>query len=239
MLQVAIVEDVHPQALELKDLLAAWAKTHTPIDIFIFNQGADFLNALQRSEDFDVVFMDIELGDDDGMALSKTIRELGYDGEIIFTTNYSEHAIKGYAVSAFRYYVKPIQARDVKECMNYVLNKIAGEAFQYKYHGETTRIPWKNIIFIESQGHYIDVFTVQSETPIHIKMALKTVMRQSPNYIRRCQRSFIVNVNHIKKRMGNKVMMLNDRILDIAPSKSQDVRDALDSIAFPGKGLRK
>ena len=226
ILNIAIVEDDIAHAINLQELLIIWASSKHHINISFFNEGEKLLKSLKNKAIYDIIFFDIRLGDADGIYVAKKTRELGYDKTIVFTTNYSDRALDGYEVNAYRYYIKPVQIRDIKECMGYVLNLAAGECFQYSYYGEIVRIPWKNVICFESTKHYIDIYTTNKT--FNIKHSLKAIQQQCPSFFIRCQRSYIVNKNFIKKKTGNKLLLFNNKVIDIAPRCSKVIRKALE-----------
>lgn len=57
---------------------------------------------------FDLIFLDIDLGGMDGMALARKIRETDSEVPILFLTNHREYVFEGYEVQAFRYLLKPV-----------------------------------------------------------------------------------------------------------------------------------
>ncbi len=50
-----------------------------------------------------------------------------------------------------------------------------------------------------------------------MKGSLKEIQKQCPSFFIRCQRSYIVNRNHIIKKKGNKLVLTNNKEVEIAP----------------------
>ena len=228
MIKVAILEDESKYAVHLYNLLEDWAKEKAELDISLFKNGEALFAEMNASDilALDIIFLDIEMGRLSGVDTAKKLRAMGFKHTIVFTTNFENRARDGYSVQAFDFYIKPVTFRNVKECMNYVMDKNAGDYFQYCYHGVTNRIEWDDIICIESMGHYIDILTSDRKT-IHIKYLLKDVQRQCPPNIVRCQRSYVVNCNYIKARFGNKLLLRKDKFVEIAPKFSKVIADAM------------
>ena len=65
-------------------------------------------NALKKAavQKADMIFLDIDMGDVNGIALARQIRTIRKDAVLIFVTNYGEYAAEGYEVSAFRFLPK-------------------------------------------------------------------------------------------------------------------------------------
>lgn len=223
MIYATIIEDEMVYAEHLKSLLYQWAEDKTELDISVYLNSADFFHKTTRDGllNIDIMFIDIVLDESDGIAVAKRIRDFGFKNTIVFTTNVENRAIDGYFVNAYRYYLKPLLPRDIKECMNYVLTKNANDYFQYTYHGITNRIAFNKILSFESSQHYVDIFTTQNT--IRIKSLLKEVQKQCPINFIRCHRSYIVNSNYIQCRQGNKLTLKNGRIINISPPYSKAV----------------
>lgn len=228
VIHIAIIEDEKVYSDQLKELIEEWADEITAVKIEIYNNGLDFLKKqIQDINKVDVVFIDVQLPFINGMEMAGQLRSMGYNNTIIFTTNYSGRAVDGYSVDAFRYYIKPIQPRDIKESMRYVMNKISNDYFSYKYQGTLFRIPFKDIICFESMNHYIDIFTINEM--IHIKALLKEIQPQCPLYFVRCHRSYIVNVNYIRARRKNTLILSNDKVIEVAARYSKLVNKLLEN----------
>ncbi len=94
------------------------------IDILadVFENGRDFLQAFQKNP-YDLVFLDIEMPETDGISLARKLRSLSCDVPIVFLTSHIEYALEGYEVNALRYLTKPIQCEKLNNllCMNEML----------------------------------------------------------------------------------------------------------------------
>lgn len=228
MIKAAIIEDDKVYTDYLKNLLLQWSETRTGLEISDFTDGHRLLHtALDIILAYDIVFIDIELQQFNGIELAAELRNMGFCNTIVFTTNYERYAIEGYTVNAFRYYLKPLKPRDIDECMNFVLDSISKEYFQYFYHGMTNRIPFQGIICFESMQHYMNIYT--KDGVIQIKHSLKKVLEQTPSYFIRCHRSFIVNKNYIQSRTGNQLVLTNYKKVEISRIYSRAVAYAMNN----------
>lgn len=79
-----------------------------PLTVEAFSDSAAFLFQYPGSYPFDLIFLDIDLGGMDGMALARKIRETDSEVPILFLTNHKEYVFEGYEVQAFRYLLKPV-----------------------------------------------------------------------------------------------------------------------------------
>ena len=106
VVEIAIVEDQRQEADILKKLLSDYAATHDrEFAVEWFDEPKKFLDAFDGK--FDLVFLDIQMPDINGMDVARKIRERDTDVIIVFVTNMIQYAVEGYSVQASDFIVKP------------------------------------------------------------------------------------------------------------------------------------
>lgn len=63
---------------------------------------------LQTINKYDLLFLDMEINEENGIDIGLELQKIQHDCRIIITTNYSKYAINGYKIHADRYFIKPI-----------------------------------------------------------------------------------------------------------------------------------
>ena len=84
-----------------------------------FTDGNSFL---QLANEYDLVFLDYDLPDINGMEIARNIRENDGRIMIVFLTAYAEHVYDSFEVDAFRYLLKPVSKEKIHETLNKFLN---------------------------------------------------------------------------------------------------------------------
>ena len=103
MYRILIVEDEPDAAAALRDAIRRYGNEHAEQ----FQVGW-MRNTIDLDEPaFDLIFMDIDLGIENGMDAAREIREFDRSTPIIFVTNLAQYAIQGYEVNALDFIVKP------------------------------------------------------------------------------------------------------------------------------------
>ena len=69
----------------------------------------------------DILFLDVEIGNNNGIEFSKKLRKVYPELMIIITSKYSQYLIDGYSIDAKRYFLKPIDENIFNEEMENVL----------------------------------------------------------------------------------------------------------------------
>lgn len=107
MMMVSIVEDDESSAKQLEEYLDRYsASSGQKFCVTVYSDAETFL--VNYRTDCDIVFMDIELPDLNGMEAARKLRERDAIVSLIFVTNMSQFAVKGYSVGAFDFIVKPV-----------------------------------------------------------------------------------------------------------------------------------
>ena len=201
-----IVEDEFPAREELKYFINNFSN----IDILAeFDNGLDVLKFIQNNF-VDVIFLDINIPQLDGMLLAKTINQFKYKPKIVFITAYKEHAVDAFELDAFDYVLKPYSDDRIKSTLK-KLEKIEIKNDEVINTNTTTSgnlTLWKEnklvvvnieeIYYCEAReretleytkdGHYI---YKNSMTEFEKKLTLEKFFKT--------HRSYIVNINKIKE----------------------------------------
>lgn len=124
-LKIGICDDDPAQVTLTETLTASWAKENGhSIKIKTYKDAESFLFDFEEENDFDILLLDIEMGDMNGVTLAKNIRKKSETVQIIFITGYSDYISDGYDVAALHYLMKPLKAEKLFEVLNRAAVKI-------------------------------------------------------------------------------------------------------------------
>jgi DNA-binding LytR/AlgR family response regulator len=113
-----IVEDEEPAQKELRFLIESYAGT---VQCREAKNGREALE-LVRTNKFDAAFIDINLGDLDGIALARELLELQPGLKIVFATAYDAYALKAFELHALDYLLKPFEPHRVAMALSRIQN---------------------------------------------------------------------------------------------------------------------
>lgn len=171
----------------------------------------DFINFFQQNE-VDLIFLDIEMPELNGLEI---LRSMINPPKVILTTAYSEYALESYNYGVVDYLLKPVKIERFLKAINKISaleisqpqkNKEI-EVLQIIHDGISVNISYKSIIYIQSFGNYLKIFTdsrmyLISETLINITTLL------SENF-QRTHKSYIANLARVTK--ATKAYLLIDQ----------------------------
>lgn len=156
MIKVAIVDD----ELSAREQLVVYMKKYAdsvgePVEIKCYDGAPAFLNRFGRDA-CDLLLLDIEMPDVDGMALAAQVRRTDTSVSIVFVTNMAQYAIRGYEVDASDFIVKPVSYGDFSLKVGRIFRRLRsrGESQLTVNDGDTVkRIAVANIRYAEVSGH--------------------------------------------------------------------------------------
>lgn len=178
--------------------------------------------------EFNIMFLDIDMGEYSGLAIARRIRELQLNSLLIFVTHYVEFSLEGYEVNAFRYLLKENLSDKLplyfKEAMMQFTRK--REAFQFTYGGEDYVVPYENIVYLESQLRIIHLHTLHPERISECFYATMEKMEKdlSPHGFLRIHKSYLVNMRHLKKLNYDKALLTDGTILPVSQKKFSEIK---------------
>ena len=120
VIRVAVIEDDRRSLAHIKDLLRRFEEENAcRFEIVEYRDGDEIVENYRA--DYDFLLMDIELPLLSGMSAAEEIRKRDADVGIIFVTNSTQYAIRGYRVGALDYLVKPVDYASFAETMKRAL----------------------------------------------------------------------------------------------------------------------
>lgn len=167
--------------------------------------ASDFL--LQQRTD--LMFLDIHLPRLKGMAFLKTLAD---PPAVIVTTAYHQYAVEGFNLNVTDYLLKPFEFERFLTAVNKVRaeqKKSSGEERDFIFvtvQKRRVRIPFSEILYVESQREYIRIVTTKQE--YISKMGTSEIEELLPaRTFKRVHRSFIVSVNKIESYTAEEIVM--------------------------------
>lgn len=170
-----------------------------------FTDAISALNYL-RQNTIDLLFLDILMPDISGFQL---LQQLENPPLVIFTTAFTQYAVRGFELEAVDYLVKPVNferfAAAVGKANKWILMKhspgLKNEADHLVVKSGYSRVNIRldDILFIEGQDDYIKITLAGGQKPVMSLMSLKMIQEKlPPDQFIRVHRSFIVSALKIK-----------------------------------------
>ncbi|WP_430409870.1 LytR/AlgR family response regulator transcription factor [Kordia sp.] len=241
-MKVIIIDDER----KARNLLNILISENCPKITEIF-EAEDLLSGIEliKKEQPQIVFLDIEMPQHSGLEILNFIEKDNFNFEIIFTTAYSEYAIKAFQLSAIDYLLKPVRATQIQETVEKALKHIGKSQINIKleelkkslassnfnkiglpFSDGFKFVDFNEIILLEADGMYTKITTV-NESGILVSKPLKhfvsLLIKVKTFY--RPHRSYLINLKYIKeyiKKDGGYIIMDNNETVSISKDKKEE-----------------
>lgn len=235
-MRIAVVEDEERYMKETVGYLKRYSEEEGEnIEISAFNNGLEFLDRFVCGG-FELIFMDIRMPNSNGMGVAKDIRKIDTEVGIIFLTNLTQYAIKGYEVEAMDYIVKPVEYAVFKSKLKRALARIKKQGGAYvtlNTKSELKRIPVDRLVYVESMGHRAIYHLLDEDVTVWESLA-EAEEKLKKHHFSRCNSSYCVNLKYVEGVAGQTVR-LGKTELKISRGRYKDFMDDL-TVYFTGGG---
>lgn len=225
--RVAVCDDEQAQVQYINSVLSKWGSLsgHT-CEVREFPSAEAFLFAYDIDKAFDILLLDVKMGEMSGIELARRIRQKGSKAEIIFLTSYFEYAGEGYEVDALHYLVKPVPEKKLLEVLEKAAEKLAEEPpyVVITCEGETVKLYEADILYVESFQHYISIHTKGQEYKIKENISA-FADRLGPVFFR-IHRSYLVSLKYVIRISRTMVILEGGTELPLARGKYDEINRA-------------
>lgn len=220
-MRIAICDD---EAVQLQ-LIANYVEEyqniyHQPLTIECYSNADALLFAYQEDYAIPILLLDIQMKGLNGMELAKLVRKYSKDTIIIFITGVSDYVYDGFNVQALNYLMKPIKKEQLFACLDKAIEKLNTQqpTIALCCDKQWLRFPVKDILYVESDGHYLDVYT--KKQCYHVKKTMEEMEEALPTSLFfHLSRSYLIQLEAIEKINTQTLWMSNGQCIPIPKGK--------------------
>ena len=225
-MRIAICDDNRTFARTLAEYIENEYKS---LDLLIefFASGEELLAYYNTNKKiFDVILLDIEMKQVNGIETAHQIRKVDTKTVIIFITSHDELASMGYEVSAFRFLSKPVKRKKLIEALEAVRSQNNSEKTIHvsNWEGDVT-ININDILFFEAQNQQVSIKTKDSEFTQRCNLGDYVDELTKYNFVP-IHRSYLINMKYVKGLSKQEVTMKDGTILPISRLRYKDVKQS-------------
>ena len=226
-MRICLVDDDSTQLDYLKLLISKWSNiNNVNIDVNFYHSAEEMLFENEKSYPFDMIILDIQMGNINGLELAKRIRETDTQVLIAFISGMADYVFEGYNVQAVRYILKPVIEEKVYELLDY-LKKYKSTDRKYlvlSAFGEKRKVYFDEIVYLESKGHYVSFYLVDKQ--YEYKYNISDLCGELPeaDFVK-THRSYIANVKYIERVTKTDCYLLKDISIPLSRSSYKSVNE--------------
>ena len=223
-MNIAICDDISTDRNAIITLIHLYNNSINP-KITQYKDAESLLQAYSQGKRYDVLFLDVEMNQINGIEAGVQIREQQPDILIVFVSNYPQYAIPAYDCNPLYFITKPINTERFHTVFTKVIEKYKAlhQYYTIRNKGQFFKILIKDIYYIEIYRKHI-IFHTQTEifetTTTTLGETLETL---APHGFLQIHQGIIVNMEHIKNIQKYSITLDNDTQLMISVRKKSDV----------------
>lgn len=183
--------------------------------INLFNSPEELLNSEMT---YDIVFLDIEMGDLNGIKVAESIHDFNNECFIFFVTNHEAYLDDALNQHAFRFWIKPLERHKLIYGINSVIKEIEGtnQYITIKNNLKEVKVYVQSIIYVYAYNNKVYLVTTKGE--IETTDTYKDVFEKLKKYNFFCesQRAHCINFKYVKNYNKDRVYCAyRDKIYEV------------------------
>ena len=208
MIKIAVCDDEPVMCRRLEQMVAfGLEQWDEPFRIICYTNAIQFLHS---PLDYDLVFLDIQMPNLDGIGLAKRLREKEFEGVLIFVTVQKEYMLDAFEVEAMDYLCKAVDECRLERALERSLRRLRRKEERYltiRTMNWCRNVKLKDIYYCEVVNRKIYLHMKDGVLEYYGK--IKEVEQQTaPDFIR-CHRSFLVNPEHLSEYRNGQAVLEN------------------------------
>ena len=222
LIRIAICDDEKHMSDHIRVMaLDFFRKKNREISLRMFSSGEELLI---YNGQIDILFLDIQMKDMDGMETARKLRADQFRGFLVFITILKEMVFQSFEVQAYDYLVKPVDKKQFEKTMDrlYASMQNASEdslLVQKGYEGRI--IPKDEIVFCEIIDRKIYLNLASGEVVDYYER-IENLETKLDNRFYRCHRSYLINLKHLKGYKNGTACMDNGKEIPVSRLRSKE-----------------
>ena len=227
MYQIAICDDRREDRAQLSALTRQVLRDkHIEAELTLYATAAALLQDMQGGHaPYDLYLLDILMGDENGVDLARTLRQMRDPGRLVFVTSSRDYAVEGFELGADNYLLKPVTAEKLGRALSRLL-KSRNTVMFYSESGSLLPLSADSILWAEAFSHSIQLHTATKA--VTVRGPLEDVRQKLEQYgFVRCHRSYLVNLAYISEIGRREALLIDGTQIPISRGNFQMLQEAL------------
>lgn len=230
MLRIAICDDNNSICSEIEKIILNYQKySCVKFDINVFYTGEALINFIKNENDFDLIFLDIELGTTTGIEVGSKIRQEFDDhiSKIVFITSKNGYESQLFDIQPLNFLRKPIDPQKLQKCLDLTIKLLGREnkTFEYKKDYDVVKVKIKDILYFEKEGRKTKIVTTFCED--FFNETILSIQNRVPQIFIEPHGSFLVNFEKIIRLQKDYLIMTNNKEIPVSQRSLKNIRTML------------
>lgn len=192
-----------------------------------FSDGKQLLKTLEK-EPCDVLFLDIDMPQISGLDIAKELARLDEKPLLVFVTSHDELVYDSLQYHPFGFIRKSYFEEEIEKILKDCEQEISSKEkhFSFKSGTENMRIKLSEILYFESDGNYLKLFTEKQEYRLRDTVAAVENTLSASGFVR-VHRGFLINQAAVKRLSAEEAELVNGVKVPIGKNYAQEAKSRL------------
>ena len=200
------------------------------LEVDCFEDGDLLIEDIEKGSRFDLIYLDIRMEQMNGIAAAYKIREKDWTVQMVYVTSYEKYMKDTFRVSPVDFLVKPVEYKDFENTFHYVIKKIQGQDFYYRFRFKKKyfKLAMREILYFESICRVVQIVWEGGCFKEYNKLdVVEENLKQTKAQFFRIHKSYLVNYHHIVSFGHSEVLMSSGIKLPLGKKYRQLVEEQL------------
>ena len=229
MIEIAICDDEIVITSKIENILEELSEEMgIKVEIDVFYDGKTLVNYIKDGKKYDLIYMDIEMREQDGISAASEIREIDKNVFLFYITSHESFAKDVFELNAYRFITKPIDLGIFRKYFEAVKDEltIRPQYFRYQYNKVVYRISLDEIIYFQSDRRVTYIITENGSKKCYGKLNdIECRLLQSNIVFFRIHQSFLVNPQYIIAYFYDSMELRDGTTLSISENRRKKVSE--------------
>jgi DNA-binding LytR/AlgR family response regulator len=199
-MKIGICDDERGTCAELEEMIYRFFSDYRyKLEVDVWYTGEDCIRDMS-GDSYDVLFLDIELPGNNGVAVGKYLRADKQDNtvQIIYISSKTNYAMELFQNHPYDFLVKPLTYQRVSDVLGKLLalNESDSRRFRYSQNRVEKSVAFKEIVYLTSRGRYVELHLTSGEVEKYIGR-LAVAQKELPYSFVPVSKSYIVNLRYV------------------------------------------
>lgn len=227
--RIAVCDDDRADAESIGAALTEYQEdTGAQYSVRIFQSGKTLEYEVEDGQLFDLLFLDIELGDEDGFMLARRLQSRLPAALLIFVSSYEKYVYDSFKLQPFRFLPKRCLTQMLPETLSAAVAELKRreDRFLLVENGQgVEKIPLEAIVYIRQQGKYACIVK-ENGNRNRVRRTLKSLVEElSEKQFLQIDRGYLCNVTKVTQLKNDKLTLATGEELYVSSGRMRELKD--------------
>ena len=228
-MNIAILDDSTEDLNQVKSVVSSYYESQNiSADIRLYSSAEAFFQEYSPGF-YDLIIMDIYMGDMTGMDAAKKLRSTEDPASLVFITSSDSYAVESYDVQASYYLLKPFDPEKLRRILSTIQIRQSQNSRYIELISDRTpvKIPVRSILYVDTYRNAVHVHTTDAGIiRSYITFQKFEELLEGMKCFLSCYRGCIVNMDHIEESTDEGFIMDNQELVTVRKRGSNSIKKA-------------